>query len=181
MDYICKFCEKRFKNENYSSKFCNQKCYIDSKFVNPRSKLTFKVNKNGCWIWNHGKASDTTGYGQVSYNGRCIGAHRFSWILHNGKVPKGKHVLHKCDVRMCVNPKHLFIGTMYENMRDASIKGRMPRGERNNMAKLTEEQVNRIRKEYIPFKVPLKFLGKKYGVTLQAIHYIIHKKNWRHI
>lgn len=181
-DYTCKFCHKKFKSRQYFQTFCSHRCYVDSKRINPSDKFKFKVDKKtGCWIWNYGIASNSTGYGQIAVNGRCMGAHRFSWITHNGAIPKGKHVLHKCDVRMCVNPKHLFLGTMYDNMGDASKKGRMPRGERNNMHKLTMEKVLSIRKEYIPFQVTMKFLGKKYGVTSNAIHHIIHRKNWRHI
>lgn len=54
-----------------------------------------------------------------------MGAHRVSWIIFRGKIPKGKHVLHKCDTPLCVNPKHLFIGTALDNIRDCFNKGRM--------------------------------------------------------
>ena len=81
-DFVCKFCDKKFKSVQHIQKFCNQKCYLANK-PSPIDKFNKKVDKSGdCWIWNKGKAS-ISGYGQICYKGRCIGAHRLSWILNN--------------------------------------------------------------------------------------------------
>lgn len=87
-----------------------------------------KVQKgDGCWLWTGGVART---YGQFSLprNGgkaRVIKAHRFSWELENGRaIPPGMHVMHSCDVRLCVNPAHLSIGTHTDNVRDMVRKGR---------------------------------------------------------
>lgn len=77
---------------------------------------------SGCWLW---KSTITIhGYGLHNYKRKRMAAHRVSWILHNGEIPQGLFVLHKCDVRSCVNPAHLFLGTQSDNMQDCIKKGR---------------------------------------------------------
>jgi hypothetical protein len=77
-----------------------------------------------CWLW----CGTTTprGYGQIGKGGAhgSLSAHRVSWIIHCGPIPEGLAVLHKCDVKRCVNPGHLFLGTMKENTADMVSKGR---------------------------------------------------------
>ena len=83
-----------------------------------------KVDKTGnCWIWT--AACMTNGYGQIWDGSKDRGAHRISWILHNGPIPNNLHVLHKCDNPPCVRPDHLFLGTPIDNMLDAKAKGRL--------------------------------------------------------
>lgn len=73
----------------------------------------------GCWEWIR---SPQKGYGTIAVDGTMIQTHRFSWELHNGNIPKGMCVLHKCDNRLCVNPNHLFLGTRGDNNRDREQK-----------------------------------------------------------
>ena len=73
---------------------------------------------SGCWLWVAGRMSN--GYGGVMGNG----AHRTSWELYRGAIPEGLSVLHKCDVKICVNPDHLFLGTQADNLADMRGKNR---------------------------------------------------------
>lgn len=81
------------------------------------------VTESGCWIWM-ASLNTRTGYGQFGLNGGMEFAHRASYKLFRGDIPETICVLHKCDVRPCVNPNHLFLGTKKDNAQDAISKGR---------------------------------------------------------
>jgi hypothetical protein len=88
---------------------------------------------SGCWIWVGTRAYKDYGYIRGSGEwAAMIGAHRVSWELHNGAIPDGLHVLHRCDNPWCVNPDHLFLGSSKDNHWDAALKGRkiVARGQR---------------------------------------------------
>jgi len=135
---------------------------------------------DSCWIWTGG-ILQSGGYGYVTYLGNDFRAHRLSWILHKGEIPKGFEVCHKCDNPPCVNPAHLFLGTHNDNMRDMKQKKRCALGERHGLHKLTTEQVKKIRSEYVRGIITHKMLGEIYGVDRHTIGDIINKKYWTHI
>lgn len=144
-------------------------------------------NKTECWNWIGGNAPN--GYGTISSHGfdTTMSAHRFSWITHFGAIPEGLFVLHRCDSPCCVNPKHLFLGTQQDNIRDCRDKGRLKnnliiyKGEKCSFSKLKEKDILRIREEYNGSWGQLKQLGKRYGVTATSIYNVVHRKCWKHI
>lgn len=77
---------------------------------------------SGCWLWLLSLNRD--GYGQCAIGTKSINAHRLSWMAFRGPIPPRMMVLHSCDVRSCVNPDHLWLGTNADNMRDCFAKGR---------------------------------------------------------
>lgn len=88
-----------------------------------------RVQKSdGCWLWVHDKTNDGYGYFPVMRDGaRERRAHRVSWEMAFGPIPAGLVVCHRCDVRLCVRPDHLFLGTPRDNQNDAIEKGRIVR------------------------------------------------------
>lgn len=81
---------------------------------------------NECWIYTGAKGSQ--GYGKLSHNGKAMDAHRVSWLVHNGDIPVGIVVMHICDVKACVNPTHLKLGTQADNIKDMHTKRRHAHG-----------------------------------------------------
>jgi hypothetical protein len=117
----------------------------------------------------------TKGYGRFNR----MQAHRFSWEIVNGQIPEGLQACHKCDVRACVNPDHIFIGTQSDNLRDMVAKGRdnPRRGEQHARARLTEQDVRDIRADVRSLRV----IGEQYGVDKQYIWKIKRKFHWSHV
>lgn len=110
-----------------------------------RLKFWLKVNQDGplicpdyfeffpelmgtkCWLWTGGIRDRQ--YGSIRVREKMILSHRFSWVLHNGPIPTGLLVLHACDVPLCVNPLHLWLGTHKDNADDMRRKNRARKGE----------------------------------------------------
>lgn len=136
----------------------------------------FPVTECGCWIWM--KHTDENGYGTIRVNGKMMKAHRASYVAARGEIKSGMKVLHRCDVRCCVNPDHLFLGTQRDNVRDMFHKCRAANvhGERNPNSKLTHEQVSEIKRSALGCVA----LSKEYGVSASIISAIKLGKNWRH-
>ena len=83
------------------------------------------IDDNGCWIWEGSRKGGRNDYGAACYKLKSWRAHRLSYEAFIGPIPSGLCVCHKCDVRLCINPEHLWLGTLKENTQDAVRKGRM--------------------------------------------------------
>jgi hypothetical protein len=148
------------------------------------AKFWGKVNKtDGCWLWTGAKHRD--GYGYLLRGGHQILAHRFAWTVSFGPIPSGLVVCHACDVRPCVRPDHLALGTQVDNMTDMAQKGRArmvreQRGEANKVARLTDESVREIRALYAKGDT-LDSIGRQYSVNPGTIWHVVRRKTWKHV
>jgi hypothetical protein len=133
---------------------------------------------DSCWIWTGCRIE--SGYGRIKIDGRCILAHRASHEIFIGEIQNGFEVCHSCDVKFCVNPKHLFVGTRKDNMEDKVFKKKQwrPKGVLNPKAKLTEENIKEIRRLYIPWQFSQQKLADMFGVSQVQISHIILRKQW---
>lgn len=98
--------------------------HLEHELLTLEDRFWAKVQKTKtCWLWTG--STYKSGHGQI-WNGKKLErAHRVSWRLKHGKIPKGMKVCHHCDVPGCVRPSHLFLGTQKDNMEDAARKGRI--------------------------------------------------------
>lgn len=109
-----------------------------------REKLLASVKQDGeCLVWKTGLKKT---YPAFWWNGNVEDAHRASYRMNKGEIPKGYVVMHSCDNMRCVNPLHLTAGSYGANLKDAYNKGRAnKKGEKHHLAKFTNEQVLKIR------------------------------------
>lgn len=126
-----------------------------------------------CWIWQLAKNHD--GYGVATCEKKYVRAHRLSYALLCGEVPDGMCVLHRCDVRSCVNPDHLFIGTPADNSADMVRKGRSAAGSSHSQAVLSEIEVTEI----LASSDSQRDLAARYGVSHGTIAHIKLRNTWR--
>jgi hypothetical protein len=148
------------------------------RYATIEERFLSKVNKTKtCWNWT--AVLNKTGYGQFRMGKKMEQAHRASYKLFVGEIGT-LCVCHNCDNRKCVNPKHLFLGTHLENMRDCKNKMRNLYGEKHLCAKLTEEDVRNIRKQHT-LGIFQKELSKLYGVHKSTINGIISRRKWKHV
>ncbi len=139
----------------------------------------------GCHIWTGCKKR--RGYGAIGVDGKMKLAHRLSWQIHHGPIPKGDGahgmcVLHKCDRPECVNPDHLFLGDHKANMADKTAKGRNRglRGASHPRSKLTDQDVYEIRGR-VASGEPRHSVAECFGITYATVGKIVTGRRWGHL
>ena len=153
--------------------------------VPARQRFFAKVRKSeACWWWEGTK--NNKGYGMfMAVSPAKSLAHRFSYELVNGSIPKGKNILHQCDNPACVNPAHLVLGTHAENMRDMHRKRRgkfvAHKGEHNGSSKLTDDQVRNMRRQYSGGGVTQAKLAEQFGVSRTLVSNVVTRLAWKHV
>ena len=196
---ICETCGKEYKwrrrNCDKPPRFCSLKCksYVGLKTRTKNSELTneqnrerikkyyekYVIKQEGCWDWKG--IIEHTGYGKLGVR-PPIKAHRASWIIHKGEIPKGLIVCHTCDNRKCTNPDHLWLGTHKDNIQDKIKKGRSntPKGSQLKASKLNESQVIEI-KLLLEKKLTCSEISRQYGVERKIISRIKNGDTWKHV
>jgi len=178
-----------------------------------KERFWSRVNKNGpvvreglspCWIWDEAFRRKN-GYGNFCFLYSAFLSHRVSWALHNGEIPYGLFVCHKCDNHACVNPAHLFLGTHTQNLEDMKAKGRSLKGRkkihsshlkgdahparripgwragsRNGRSVITEFEIPHIRAMIATGKSVRK-IAEIYGVGDNVIQKIRTSRTWKHV
>ena len=137
-------------------------------------------NFNHCWIWN-GKIKES-GYGSaVLVTPTMISAHRMAYFLIHGPPPPGFCVCHHCDNPKCVNPRHLYLGTQGDNMRDRDIRGRTQRGANHSKSKLSAENVLWMRTAVATGTHSIPAFAHMFKVSDSCARMAVSGKNWKHL
>lgn len=169
---------------------CDNKICVNPDHVTDRKNSlksrfdkSYKINEeNGCWEWT-GTMHSKNGYGSIGVgSSNSVKAHKISYILHKGEIPKGRCVCHICDIPKCVNPDHLFIGTIKDNSDDKFRKGRFVscKGEKNGGCKITESTAKKIKEMLNEGKTQME-ISKFFNVNYKTVFHIKHGHTWKHV
>lgn len=144
-----------------------------------KKKLDFTKDENGCFIvTSHRPNGD--GYCYMRNNFRQIRMHRHVYEECFGEIAEGLVIRHKCDVRNCINPEHMELGTSRENTYDTISRGRKAVGEQSRKNKITEQKAREI-------KMMLKDgmrdceIMRSLAVTVAIVRKIRLNETWKHI
>jgi hypothetical protein len=140
-------------------------------------------DESACWLWRG--SLGPTGYGRIAHWNKKWVAHRASYTIFKGPIPKGMYVLHNCHVRNCVNPEHLKLGTQQDNMEDMIALNRQVnlRGGEHGDATLTDEEAGEVLWLCINARHCLTHqqIGERYQTTLYVVDDISSRKSWKHV
>lgn len=174
----CRECQREVQRKWWRKSYQPSPCQVRSLADRFWDKV---IKSESCWNW---VGWCREGYGRISIGNQVFrSAHRVSWELHNGPIPDGLFVLHKCDNTRCVRPDHLFLGTKGDNNRDRHSKGRSGShvGELNGRRKLSEADVIEIRRLFSPWKCRYSDLATRFGVSTGTINSIVNRRTWTNL
>ena len=123
----------------------------------------------GCWLWTGSLGGPPSSiYGSYRFQRYTIRAHRFSYIAFVGDFDRELDVCHRCDIKICVNPEHLFLGTARDNLRDAVKKDRY---------KIKRATVAEIKRIYSEGGITTRQLAAQFNISKSRVHQLIHNIN----
>ena len=194
---VCRQCGRGFetvpsKAAGKRGRFCSMECLHAGNLRPVEERFWSFVDKDGpvvrpelgpCWLWTG--ALSNKGYGKFPVRlapkvVRLYVASRFVMELGGSPIPDDLDACHKCDNRACVRPDHIFPGTTADNLADMAAKGRSTRGERNALAKLTDNSVRAIRTASAA-GARVRHLARQYGVSEAAISLAVKRRTWQHV
>lgn len=129
------------------------------------NKFFTKLGEDDCWIW---RGSNSREHGQFVYNGKVVYAHRISFLIAKGEFDLSLDVLHSCDNGLCVNPKHLFLGTQTDNNKDMISKNR-------HSYFITEDDILIIRELYSK-GMTQKRIARKFNISRPYVSMLVSGK-----
>ncbi len=136
-----------------------------------KERFYSKIKKTRkCWLWT--AAKNNMGYGVIGNKTGVYLAHRYSYFISKGNIPKHKSVCHTCDNPPCVNPEHLFVGSHKINAADMVRKNRV------SWALIDLKTAEKIRRDYRRKDVIQSELGNIYGISQESVSKIINRKIW---
>lgn len=143
-----------------------------------KNRVLRRVKVSGeCWLWMGRK--NHSGYGRLSVNGKDVKTHRIMYEWFWSPIPDDGVVCHACDIRNCVNPQHLWVGTRQQNQEDMRKKGRSAIGVRNPMAKLDPDKVKEIRS--LKGTMLQREIATRFGVTQELVGKVHRGEIWRRV
>lgn len=148
------------------------------------------LKTESCWLWIG--QIDNRGYGALGEKGKNLKAHRVSWEIYRGEIPRGLVICHDCpsgDNPRCVNPDHLFIGTQADNTKDMDRKGRRGTtkgykynvdwsGEKNGNAKINQEIADQIRERYRTRRITQSELAREFNISPASVSMVVNNRRW---
>lgn len=153
--------------------------FSESEIIKFRNKIIKGDDVNDCWGWLGAKGVNNYSIFKIKYE--RYRASRVSYFLEYGIDPENLDVCHTCDNPICINPKHLFLGTRLDNMKDASLKNRMCKGGDNIKSKLKESDIPKIKEIYSKGGISQLKLSKQFSVSQAIIARVISSKLWKHV
>jgi hypothetical protein len=200
-DFECEICKKKCRAYRGPAKSkpraCSKVCYLklSPKWLQkiPFNKLSDEekkqhlakhfekrvIRKKGCWDWSaKGKGSK---YMRMDYarGEPRISAHRYSYMIHKGEIPRGMFVCHSCDNPRCTNPDHLFLGTDKDNQSDKIKKNRQCHGESHRNSKIKTSDVIKIKK-LLSVGISGARISRDLNISIHIIYHIKHG-SWKHV
>lgn len=164
--YTCKHCQSPYRKQNARQNYCTLACSLWSR-VEIRGA-------DDCWEWTGFRRN--AGYGELRWLTVSYTASRLAWEIHNAQEAGAMYVCHHCDNPACCNPRHLFLGTNADNMRDKEQKGRGTKppvryGAANNKTRLSASAVEEIRRAAVEYGNGAA-LARKFGIARNTVYRI---------